>query len=99
MEILKDWGHSPLLDGMLHFAAFEKRPFNAHDAQAMAEACNVIRTAMVQPVGANAAAKKRDKNAVTDIEVNRAVAIVLATAMTLWLSGGLDGSRWPDGEV
>ena len=96
MEILKNWGHAPLLESMLSFSTFEKRPFNAHDAHAMAESLNVIRTAVVQPVGANSSAKKRDSKAVTDIEVNRAVATVLASAMVLWLGGGLDETKWPD---
>ncbi len=83
---------APLLEAMLSFAAFEERPFNGHDAYAMAGALETIRCAMVQPVGATPDAKRRDPRAVTDAEYDRAVATVLCCAMTLWLSGGL--AKW-----
>lgn len=94
MSVTENWGHAPLLEMALSFSAFEKNPFNKHDAKAMSEALGVVRTAMVQPFGT--AAAKRDGKAVTNAEFDRAVATVLCCAMTLWLSGGLDESRWPE---
>lgn len=87
---MRNFGSAPLLEAALSFAAFEKRPFNATDAHAMAEALETIRCSMVQPIGATLAAKSRNTRAVSDIEINRAVTTVLACAMTLWLSGKLD---------
>lgn len=90
MPELVNFGHSPLLESMLTFSAW-KGGFSAADKQAMAEALQTIRTAMVQPVGTNSDAKRRNANCITDVEYDRAVVTVLGTAMCLWLSGKLDG--------
>ena len=89
MPELVNFGHSPLLEAMLTFSTW-KGGFSAADKQAMADALQTIRTAMVQPFGTNANAKQRDAKCVTDVEYDRAVATVLSTAMCLWLSGKLD---------
>ena len=87
--MLKSFQHNPTLEAMLSFAGW-KGGFSESDKRAMAESLNTIRTALVQPFGANADAKRRDSNCVTDVEFDRAVMIVLSTALTLWLSGALD---------
>ena len=56
----------------------------------MADALQTIRTAIVQPFGTNADAKRRNAKCITDVEYDRAVVTVLSTAMCLWLSGKLD---------
>lgn len=89
MPDLVNFGHSPLLEAMLTFSTW-KGGFSAADKQAMKDALQTIRTAMVQPVGTNSDAKRRDAKCVTDAEYDRAVATVLCTAMLLWLSGKLD---------
>lgn len=89
MPGLTNFGHSPLLEAMLTFSAWNGG-FSSADKQAMKDALQTIRTAMVQPFGANADAKRRDSRCVTDVEFDRAVMTVLCTAMCLWLSGKLD---------
>lgn len=89
MPELVNFNHSPLLESMLTFSAW-KGGFTSSDKQAMKDALQTIRTAMVQPVGTNADAKRRNAKCVTDVEYDRAVATVLSTAMCLWLSGKLD---------
>ena len=89
MHELVNFGHSPLLEAMLTLSTW-KGGFSAADKQAMKDALQTIRTAMVQPFGTNSDAKRRDAKCVTDVEYGRAVATVLSTAMCLWLSGKLD---------
>lgn len=86
---LVNFGHSPLLEAMLTFSTW-RGGFSAADKQAMKDALQTIRTAMVQPVGTNADAKRRDARCVTDAEYDLAVVTVLCAAMCLWLSGKLD---------
>lgn len=62
--------------------------FTEHDRRAMVEGLGIIRTAMVQPVGATDAAS-RVKGAVTGREYERAVMQVICSAMQLWSSGRL----------
>ena len=89
MHELINFGHNPLLEAMLTLSTW-KGGFSAADKQAMKDALQTIRTAMVQPFGTNSDAKRRDAKCVTDVEYDRAVATVLSTAMCLWLSGKLD---------
>ena len=89
MHELVNFGHNQLLEAMLTFSTW-KGGFSAADKQAMADALQTIRTAMVQPFGTNADAKRRDAKCVTDVEYDRAVVTVLSTAMCMWLSGKLD---------
>ena len=89
MPGLVNFGHNQLLEAMLTFSTW-KGGFTSADKHAMADALQTIRTAMVQPVGTNSDAKRRDAKCVTDAEYDRAVATVLCTAMCLWLSGKLD---------
>ena len=89
MHELVNFGHNPLLEAMLTISTW-KGGFSAADKQAMVDALQTIRTALVQPAGTNANAKRRDAKCVTDVEYDRAVATVLGTAMCLWLSGKLD---------
>ena len=87
--MLKSFKHNPTLEAMLSFAGW-KGGFSESDKRDMAESLNTIRTALVQPFGANADAKKRDSKCVTDVEFDRAVMTVLACSMVMWLSGALD---------
>ena len=87
--MLKSFQHNPTLEAMLSFAGW-KGGFSESDKRAMAESLNTIRTALVQPFGSNADAKKRDSKCVTDVEFDRAVMVVLSTALAMWLSGALD---------
>lgn len=89
MPELVNFNHSPLLESMLTFSAW-KGSFTSSDKQAMADALQTIRTAMVQPVGTNADAKRRNAKCITDAEYDLAVMMVLCTSMCLWLSGKLD---------
>lgn len=89
MHELVNFNHSQLLEAMLTFSTW-RGGFSAADKQAMADALQTIRTAIVQPFGTNADAKRRDAKCVTDVEYDRAVVTVLSTAMCLWLSGKLD---------
>lgn len=82
--------HIPALEMMLTFAGWQ-RGFSKHDKEAMADGLNVIRTALVQPVGLSREKTKREGfETVTEAEFDRAVMNVLAAAMVLWLSGKLD---------
>lgn len=87
--MFKSFRHYQALEAMLSFAGW-KGGFSESDKRAMAESLNTIRTALVQPFGANADAKRRDSNCVTDVEFDRAVMVVLSCALTMWLSGALD---------
>ena len=87
--MLKSFQHNPTLEAMLSFAVWQGG-FSESDKRAMAESLNTIRTALVQPFGSNADAKKRDSKCVTDVEFDRAVMVVLSTALAMWLSGALD---------
>ena len=87
--MLKSFQHNPTLEAMLSFAVWQGG-FSESDKRAMAESLNTIRTALVQPYGSNADAKKRDSKCVTDVEFDRAVMVVLSTALAMWLSGALD---------
>ena len=87
--MLKSFKHNPTLEAMLSFAGWQGG-FSESDKRALAESLNTIRTALVQPFGANADAKRRDSNCVTDVEFDRAVMVVLACSMVMWLSGALD---------
>lgn len=80
--------HEPALEASLTFAGW-KSGFSEADRDAMADGLSIIRTAMVQPVGATSAAKARRSGCVTDAEFDGAVVRVLGTAMCLWLSGKL----------
>lgn len=62
--------------------------FTESDRAAMVDGLQIIRTAMVQPVGATDAAS-RAKGAVTGREYDRAVMQVICAAMQLWASGKL----------
>ena len=64
------------------------RTFTESDRAAMVDGLEIIRTALVQPVGATDAAT-RVKGAVTGLEYDRAVMQVVCSAMQLWLSGKL----------
>ena len=87
MSAFGSFRQSPTLSAMLTFAGWQ-RGFTSHDKAAMIEGLDVIRTAMVQPVGTAAAG--RVKGAVSGPEWDRAVMQVLASAMVMWLSGALD---------
>lgn len=89
MQELVNFNHSPLLESMLTFSAW-RGSFSAADKQAMKDALKTIRTAMVQSVGTNSDAKRRNAKCITDVEYDIAVVTVLCTAMCLWLSGKLD---------
>lgn len=89
MMAFVNFNHNPLLESMLTFATWQGG-FSSADKRAMADALQTIRTAMVQPFGTNANAKRRDAKCVTDVEFDRAVMTVLCASMCLWLSGKLD---------
>ena len=89
--------HNPMLEAMLTLGIWEGG-FSSADKYAMADALQTIRTAMVQPFGTNADAKRRDAKCVTDVEFDRAVMTVLCTSMCLWLSGKLDEIQTKDKE-
>lgn len=89
MPELVNFGHNPLLEAMLTFSTWNGG-FTSSDKQAMKDALQTIRTAMVQPAGTNADAKRRNAKCITDVEYDRAVVTVLSTAMCLLLSGKLD---------
>lgn len=92
MTELVNFGHNPLLEVMLTFATWQGG-FSSADKEAMKDALKTIRTAMVQPFGTNADAKRRNAKCVTDVEFDRAVMTVLCTSMCLWLSGDLDAIK------
>ena len=70
--------------------------FTESDRRSMVDGLDVIRTAMVQPVGATSAAP-RVRGAVTDGDYERAKMQVVASAMQLWSSGKLDAIEVDDG--
>lgn len=73
---------------MVSLRAMGSATFTESDRSAMVDGLQIIRTAMVQPVGATDAAS-RVKGAVTGLEYDRAVMQVVCTATQLWLSGKL----------
>lgn len=87
--MLKSFQHNPTLEAMLSFAGWQGG-FSESDKHAMKESLNTIRTALVQPIGANADTKRRNAKCVTDGGFDRAVMVVLSTALAMWLSGALD---------
>ena len=89
MTAFVSFRHNQILESMLTFATWQGG-FSSADKDAMKDALQTIRTAMVQPFGTNADAKRRNAKCVTDVEFDRAVVTVLCTAMCLWLSGKLD---------
>lgn len=89
MTAFVSFEHNQILEAMLTFATWQGC-FSSADKDAMKDALQTIRTAMVQPFGTNADAKRRNAKCVTDVEFDRAVMTVLCTAMCLWLSGKLD---------
>lgn len=89
MTTFASFRHNQILESMLTFATWQGG-FSSADKDAMKDALQTIRTAMVQPFGTNADAKRRNAKCVTDVEFDRAVVTVLCTAMCLWLSGELD---------
>ena len=89
MTAFVSFRHNQILEAMLTFATWQGG-FSSADKDAMKDALQTIRTAMVQPFGTNADAKRRNAKCVTDVEFDRAVVTVLSTAMCLWLSGKLD---------
>ena len=62
--------------------------FTESDRRAMVDGLDVIRVAMVQPVGTSAA--HRVPGAVSSAEYERAKMMVVMAAMQLWSSGKLD---------
>ena len=86
---LASFGLNPAEEAMLTFSTWQGQ-FTEHDRNAMAESLNVIRTALVQPVGATPTAKQRNAECVTDAEYDMAVITVICSAMVMWLSGTLD---------
>lgn len=89
MGAFTNFKHNQILESMLTFATWQGG-FSSADKEAMKDALQTIRTAMVQAFGANANAKRRSAKCVTDVEFDCAVMTVLCTAMCLWLSGELD---------
>ena len=69
--------------------------FTESDRRAMVDGLDVIRVAMVQPVGTGAS--KRVKGAVSSAEYERAKMMVVMGAMQLWASGRLDLVEVDDG--
>lgn len=69
--------------------------FTEADRDVMIDGLEILRVAMVQPVGPSAA--HRVNGAVTSAECDRAVMQVICSAMQLWLSGKL-GEVECDGE-
>ena len=86
---LASFGLNPAEETMLTFSTWQDQ-FTEHDRDAMTESLNVIRTALVQPVGTTPTAKQRNVKCVTDAEYDMAVITVLCSAMVMWLSGTLD---------
>lgn len=62
--------------------------FTDSDRRAMKDSLDVLRVAMVQPVGTSASG--RVPGAVSDLDVNRALIMIACSAMQLWSSGRLD---------
>lgn len=87
--MFESFKHYQALETMLTFAGWSGG-FSESDKRAMAESLDTIRTAIVQPFGASANAKRRNSQCVTDVEFDRAVMVVLSCALAMWLSGALD---------
>lgn len=62
--------------------------FTESDRQAMVDGLDIIRVAIVQPVGQRAAS--RVPGAVSKLECDRAMMQIIVAAMQLWASGKLD---------
>ena len=69
--------------------------FTEADRRAMVDGLDVLRTAIVQPVGPSAS--DRVPGAVSHLDVNRALIMVACSAMQLWASGRLDAMEVDDG--
>lgn len=69
--------------------------FTESDRRAMADGLDIIRVAIVQPVGQCAAS--RVPGTVSEAEYDRAVMQVIMAAMQLWSSGKLDEVEVDDG--
>lgn len=80
---------------ILALRKLEGATFTESDRRSMVDDLDVIRTAMVQPVGATSAAS-RVRGAVTDGDYERAKMQVVASAMQLWSSGKLDAIEVDD---
>ena len=70
--------------------------FTEADRRAMVDGLDVLRTAIVQPVGPSAS--DRVPGAVSHLDVNRALIMVACSAMQLWSSGKLDEVEVEDGD-
>ena len=70
--------------------------FTESDRRAMVDGLDVLRTAVVQPVGPSAS--NRLPGAVSHLDVNRALIMVACSAMQLWSSGKLDEVEVDDGD-
>ena len=70
--------------------------FTEADRRAMVNGLDVLRTAIVQPVGPSAS--DRVPGAVSHLDVNRALIMVACSAMQLWSSGKLDEVEVDDGD-
>lgn len=91
---MRDFGFQPTLEAMLTFQGWS-HGFTASDRDAMKEACGVIRTAVVQPIGLSRKGWPSGENpklagAVGEAEYDRAVMQIMCGSMALWLSGKLD---------
>ena len=91
---MTDFGCQPTLELMLTLQGWS-HGFTASDRDAMKEACDVIRTAVVQPIGLSRKGWPVGENpklagAVGEAEYDRAVMQVMCGSMALWLSGKLD---------
>lgn len=74
---------------MLVLRKMEGNTFTESDRRAMVDGLEIVRLAMVQPVGATGAAG-RVRGAVTGEEYERGKMQVVMAAMQLWASGKLD---------
>ena len=86
---LASFGLNQAEETMLTFSTWQEQ-FTEHDRESMKESLNVIRTAIIQPVGTTAAAKQRNAECVIDAEFDMAAINVICSAMVMWLSGALD---------
>lgn len=85
-EMFAEFKHNPWLELMLTVKGWEGG-FSQSDKDALIHGLNVIRTAMIQPVGTSCA--YRVEGAVSDAEYSHAVLSVITCSMALWLSGKL----------
>lgn len=86
--MFENFRHCPTLEAMLTFSGW-CGGFTSSDRDAMVQGLDAIRTAMVQPCGANASSKGREARAVSDVEFDAAVMRVITGAMCMWISGAL----------